>query len=46
MLTWSKYTDVLADFVILVLPISMVIGIKLDTKKKVAVIGTFMLGAA
>ncbi|KAF1926973.1 uncharacterized protein M421DRAFT_188088 [Didymella exigua CBS 183.55] len=40
------YTDVLADFVILVLPIPMVLSIKLDMKKKLAVIGMLMLGTA
>ncbi|KAF3048401.1 hypothetical protein E8E12_011767 [Didymella heteroderae] len=40
------YTDVLADFVILVLPIPMVLSIKLDIKRKLAVIGMLMLGAA
>lgn len=41
-----QYTDVLADFVILVLPIPMVLSVKLDMKKKLAVIGMLMLGAA
>lgn len=41
-----QYTDVLADFVILILPIPMVLSIKLDIKKKLAVIGMLMLGAA
>ena len=41
-----QYTDVLADFVILILPIPMVLSIKLDMKKKLAVIGMLMLGAA
>ncbi|KAF2623316.1 hypothetical protein BU25DRAFT_182241 [Macroventuria anomochaeta] len=40
------YTDVLADFVILVLPIPMVLSVKLDMKKKLAVIGMLVLGAA
>jgi hypothetical protein len=41
-----QYTDVLADFVILILPIPMVLSIELDMKKKLAVIGMLMLGAA
>ncbi|KAF3032399.1 hypothetical protein E8E11_000395 [Didymella keratinophila] len=40
------HTDVLADFVILILPIPMVLSIKLDMKKKLVVIGMLMLGAA
>ncbi|KAH6629403.1 hypothetical protein C7974DRAFT_185841 [Boeremia exigua] len=40
------YTDVLADFVILVLPIPMVLSVKLTLKRKLAVIGMLMLGAA
>lgn len=41
-----QYTDILADFVILVLPTPMVSSVKLDTKKKLAVSGMLTLGAA
>jgi len=40
------YTDVVADIVILILPIPMVLGVQLPLRKKLAVIGMFMLGAA
>ncbi|KAM0321727.1 hypothetical protein ACHAQA_009966 [Verticillium albo-atrum] len=40
------YTNVVADFVILILPIPMVMGIQLKLKKKIAVIGMLSLGAA
>ncbi|KAF1354217.1 hypothetical protein EJ07DRAFT_133366 [Lizonia empirigonia] len=40
------FTDVLADIIILILPIPIVLSIKLDIRKKLAVIGIFMLGAA
>ncbi|KAF1950214.1 hypothetical protein CC80DRAFT_539845 [Byssothecium circinans] len=40
------YTDVIADVVILVLPIPMVISVQLPLKRKLAVIGMLMLGAA
>ncbi|ORY11358.1 hypothetical protein BCR34DRAFT_624866 [Clohesyomyces aquaticus] len=40
------YTDVIADVVILVLPIPMVLSVQLPMKKKLAVIGMLALGAA
>ncbi|KAL6707888.1 hypothetical protein ACN47E_003562 [Coniothyrium glycines] len=40
------YTDVLADIVILVLPIPMVLSVRMETKKKLAVIAMLTLGAA
>jgi hypothetical protein len=40
------YTDVIADVVILILPIPMVLTVQLPLKKKLAVIGMFTLGAA
>lgn len=40
------YTDVIADFVILVLPIPMVMGLQMGIKKKMAVLGMLGLGAA
>ncbi|PSN68087.1 hypothetical protein BS50DRAFT_665666 [Corynespora cassiicola Philippines] len=40
------FTDVLADIIILVLPIPMVMSIKLEPKQKMAAIGMFMLGAS
>ncbi|OAL47140.1 hypothetical protein IQ07DRAFT_130494 [Pyrenochaeta sp. DS3sAY3a] len=40
------YTDVIADVVILVLPIPMVLSVRMETKKKLAVIAMLGLGAA
>jgi hypothetical protein len=40
------YTDVIADVVILFLPVPMVISVQLPLKRKLAVIGMLMLGAA
>lgn len=40
------FTDVIADVVILVLPIPMILSIQLPMKKKLAVIGMLGLGAA
>ncbi|KAF2846306.1 hypothetical protein T440DRAFT_521871 [Plenodomus tracheiphilus IPT5] len=40
------YTDVLADLVILILPIPMVLSVRMETKKKLAVIAMLTLGAA
>ncbi|CAO2658604.1 Nn.00g063270.m01.CDS01 [Neocucurbitaria sp. VM-36] len=40
------YTDVIADIVILVLPIPMVLNVRMELKKKVAVIAMLTLGAA
>ncbi|KAK2017651.1 hypothetical protein LZ32DRAFT_600433 [Colletotrichum eremochloae] len=40
------FTDVIADFIILVLPVAMVMKIQLPLKKKLAVIGMLGLGAA
>lgn len=45
-LTTPQFTDILADIIILILPIPIVLSIKLDMRKKLAVIGIFMLGAA
>lgn len=39
-------TDVIADLIILVLPIPMVLGVQLPMKKKLAVIGMLSMGAA
>ncbi|KAF5506293.1 hypothetical protein CGCS363_v004278 [Colletotrichum siamense] len=40
------FTDVVADFAILILPIPMVIRVRMPLKKKLAVIGMLGLGAA
>lgn len=40
------FTDVIADVIILVLPVPMVLHIQLPLKKKLAVMGMLMLGAA
>ncbi|KAF6786839.1 hypothetical protein CSOJ01_15327 [Colletotrichum sojae] len=40
------FTDVIADFVILILPIPMVLNVQLPLKKKLAVMGMLGLGAA
>ncbi|KAH7176184.1 hypothetical protein EDB81DRAFT_633774 [Dactylonectria macrodidyma] len=40
------YTDVIADFAILVLPIPMVMGLQMRMKKKMAVLAMLGLGAA
>lgn len=40
------YTNVIADFAILLLPIPMVMGVQLRLKTKIAVIGMLSLGAA
>lgn len=40
------YTNVVADFTILVLPIPMVMSVQLKLRKKIAVLGMLSLGAA
>ncbi|KAH7014138.1 uncharacterized protein B0I36DRAFT_255318 [Microdochium trichocladiopsis] len=40
------YTNVIADFVILILPVPMIMGLQLQFKTKMAVIGMLSLGAA
>ncbi|KAH7007944.1 uncharacterized protein B0I36DRAFT_258309 [Microdochium trichocladiopsis] len=40
------YTNVVADFAILVLPVPMIMGLQLQLKTKLAVIGMLSLGAA
>ncbi|KAF1849777.1 uncharacterized protein K460DRAFT_3527 [Cucurbitaria berberidis CBS 394.84] len=40
------YTDVIADIAILILPIPVVLNVKMEAKKKLAVIAMFTLGTA
>ncbi|GJC86010.1 hypothetical protein ColLi_08848 [Colletotrichum liriopes] len=40
------FTDIVADFIILVLPIAMVLKVQLPLQRKLAVIGMLGLGAA
>ncbi|CBX91978.1 hypothetical protein IAQ61_000183 [Plenodomus lingam] len=40
------YTDVIADVAILILPIPIILSIRMETRKKLAVIGMLTLGAA
>ncbi|KUJ07234.1 uncharacterized protein LY89DRAFT_743236 [Mollisia scopiformis] len=44
MLVASSYTDIIIDIAVLALPIPLIKGLHLDTKRKLSVVGIFSLG--